>query len=401
MMHRWPALLLLSAAISAANVEKPKLPPDLERIVQLANASPPEFTSDALLRVAAVTKIDKQLRLELIDRAFHNAPGAQFHTPMIILMQTPDTSAGMLASAARLNLDTLTLQTRAVRGMLPLDPLAARQLFLEISQPAIEPATCEQVMVPDLTPLYDTLSIIANSTFSDLEKKKEEHINLVMGYLSRASSPTQIAPLERMIASLSVSPQQRDILTTRLNGLRQSLVAPTCDDKKPMDASSRPDAFWKSDQAKRLFSLGVRLRFKENGNLYSDAERDTPEWYLQLTDYTKELGDWGASDEKDEATYFHQKAIIYEMLVELTPRGAERDKLIQTYVDFVANSGLQREKPVEWFFHAQSLLTRVRGENGGEPVKIAAAFVNSGNPVLALYMDLDKTLPTSNRLTDP
>ncbi len=53
MMQRWAPLLLLSAAVSAANVEKPKLPQDLERIVQLANASPPEFTSDALLRVAA------------------------------------------------------------------------------------------------------------------------------------------------------------------------------------------------------------------------------------------------------------------------------------------------------------------------------------------------------------
>lgn len=198
-----------------------------------------------------------------------------------------------------------------------------------------------------------------------------------------------------MIASLSVSPQQSDILTTRLNGLRQSLVAPNCADKKPTDASSRPDAFWQSDQAKRLFSLGVRLRFKENGNLYTEAERDTPEWYLQLTDYTKELGDWSASDEKDEATYFHQKAIIYEMLVELTPRGAERDKMIQSYVDFVANSGLQREKPMEWFFHAQSLLSRVRNTNGGEPAKIAAAFVNSGNPVLALCMDLDRILPTA------
>lgn len=394
MMQRWAATLILAAAVSAANVEKPKLPPDLDRIVQLANASPPEFTADALLRVAALTKIDKQLRMELIDRAFHTAPGAQFHTPMVILAQTPDTSAGMLASAAKLNLDTLTLQTRAVRSMLPIDSAMARQLFLEISQPAIEPATCDQVMIPDLTPLYDTLSVIANSTFSDQEKKKEEQINLVMGYISRASSPTQIAPLDRMIASLSISSQQRDILTTRLNGLRQSLATPNCPDKKATDASPRPDAFWQSDQAKRLFSLGVRLRFKENGTLYSEADRDTPEWYLQLTDYTKALGDWGASDEKDEAAYFHQKAIIYEMLVELTPRGAERDKLTQSYVDFVANSGLQREKPVEWFFHAQSLLTRVRVENGGEPAKIAAAFVDSGNPVLALYMDLDRILPT-------
>ena len=124
--------------------------------------------------------------------------------------------------------------------------------------------------------------------------------------------------------------------------------------------------------------------------MYTAGERDTPAWYEQLTDYLKDLAGWKPSDEKDEATYYHQKAIIYEMLVELTPPGPERDKAIQSFVEFVANSNLQREKPVEWFFHAQSLLNRVRSQSNGEPAKIAAAFVESGNPVLVLYMDLDR-----------
>jgi len=386
MMRSIAFLCVCAAAFSAEPVERPRLPPDLERIAQLANASPAEFAADALLRVAAVTKVDRRLRMELIDRAFHVATGAQFHTPLTAVSQLPDTTAGMVASAAKLNLDTLSLQARAVRGMLELDKKAARQLFLDINLPAIEPRTCDQVLVPDASALYDVLAAVANSTFTEQERQKEEHINLVLTYMSRA---LQTPALSQMIQSLNVTAEQRDILTARLGGLRPA--EPACPaETKSTKASEREDAFWKSERAKRLFDGGLRLRSKDNGNPYTSAERDSDVWYQQLTDYMKDLADWRSSDEKDEATYFHQKAIVYEMLVELIPRGRERDNAIQSYVDFVANSNLQREKPVEWFFHAQSLVTRIRNLNQSEAGKITAAFESSGNPVLLLYTELEK-----------
>jgi len=172
--------------------------------------------------------------------------------------------------------------------------------------------------------------------------------------------------------------------------LRQAVAAAACPPAKPVEFKSRPDAFWQSEQGKRLYTAGLSLRYKEPGAPYSETERTTPEWVLRLTDYKKELADWRPSDEKDEAAYYHQKAIIYEMLIELIPRGEARDKAIQAYVDFVANSSLQREKPLEWFFHAQSLLNRTRNSRLGEPAKVLAAFENSGNPVLILYTLLDK-----------
>ena len=55
----------------------------------------------------------------------------------------------MIAGAAKLNLDTLSLQTRAVRSMLDLDRKAARDLFLEINQPVVE-RTCDHPLVPDV-----------------------------------------------------------------------------------------------------------------------------------------------------------------------------------------------------------------------------------------------------------
>ncbi len=395
-MRGFGIILICCAAALAATTEAPKLPPDLDHIVQLANACPPEFASDALLRVAAVTTVEKTLRLELIDRAFHLAPSAQFHTPVTVVWRIPDTSAAMIAAAAKLNLDTLSLQARAIRLMLQLDKKAARQLFLEMNVPAIEPVSCDQTYVPEVAPLYQSLTAIANNAFSDQERKKEDHINLVLTYMARATSSVFLEPISQMVASLDVTPEQREVLTTRLAGLRQSLTSPPCPQPRPNDPNSRPDGFWQSDQGKRLLDRGVHLRAKQNGTFYTDAERDTPEWYAQLTDYMTDVAGWTSSDERDEATFYHQKAIVYEMLVELIPHGPERDKAIQAYVDFVANSSLQREKPVEWFFHAQSLLDRVRNTNNGEPGKVIAAFENSGNPVLLLYVALDRRkLPAS------
>ena len=380
--------LVLSAAALGAPPDRPKLPPDLDRIVELSNATPPEFAADALLRVATVTKVDKRLRIELIDRAFHLAPGAQLHTSLIAAATFADTGAAMIAAASKLNLDALSLQPRAVRDMLQLDKHAARELFLEIVQPAAVVA-CDQPQ-PDTSSLYDVLAAVANTTFTDQERKKEEHLNLVMSYMSRAASQSQLPPLQQMIAMLNLTREQRDILTTQFEGLRQSVASAACPPPKTGDVASRPDAFWKSDQGQRLYAHGIRLRNKEGGAQYTDAERTAPEWIQQLTDYMKDLAGWSPSDEKDEVTYYHQKAIVHEMLVELIPRGAERDKAIQAYVDFVANSTLQRERPVEWFFHAQSLLDRMRNSSIGEPAKILAAFENSGNPVLLLYTLLDK-----------
>jgi hypothetical protein len=382
-------VLLLSAIAVAAPTERPKLPPDLDRIVQLANATPPEFTADALLRVAVQTRVVKSLRIGLIDRAFHIAIGAQFPAPLIADTTFADTGSAMIAAAAKLKLDTLSLQTRAVLDMLQIDRPAARALFLEINPPAPDPRSCDEPL-PNTEPLYEALAAVANTTFTEQERKKEEHLNLVMSYMARATSHVQLEPLQKLIANLNLTADQRAILTTRLESLRESIASTACPPTKPVELASRPDAFWKSEQSKGLYDQGVRLRYKEPGTPYSDAERNTNEWLQRLTDYMKDLTGWRPSDEKNEAIYYHQKAIVYEMLVDLIPHGPERDRAIQTLVDFAANSSLQREKPVEWFFHAQSLLDRARNSPIGEPAKILAAFENSGNPVLLLHIMLDK-----------
>ncbi len=84
--------------------------------------------------------------------------------------------------------------------------------------------------------------------------------------------------------------------------------------------------------------------------------------------------------------------MVYEALVELIPPGPQRDKALQAYLDFIGNSNLQQQSPVEWFVHAHSMLERVRNTSNGEPTKVLDTFQASGNPVLALYAAIQKTM---------
>ena len=137
------------------------------------------------------------------------------------------------------------------------------------------------------------------------------------------------------------------------------------------------------------------MRFGTEGRILTDADRASQEWQQQLTDYLGQLAEWGPGQEKSEADYYHQKCVVYEALVELIPPGPQRDTILTGYLDFIGNSSLQQESPVEWFMHAHSMLERVRSTNSGEPDKVLEGFQKSGNPILALYAKLERTFGSS------
>jgi len=162
---------------------------------------------------------------------------------------------------------------------------------------------------------------------------------------------------------------------------------------EPPKASTTPkiERYWQSPEAQRLLVEANKLRFGSAGKPLSDADRSTREWQQQLTDFLSQLADWTPNQEKAEADFYHQKCVVFEALIELITPGEQRDKTLQAYIDFITNSNLQQQSPVEWFMHAHSMLERVRSTNNGEPAKLLDAFQSSGNPVLALYSALEKT----------
>jgi hypothetical protein len=331
-----------------------------------------------------------------------------------------------------LKLDRLSLQSRAVLDMLAIDRAKARELFLEIPQPVLTPLTCDDSLVYDVSDYYRILGAVS-ATFTDKERAKEEHVKFLLDYMGQVTSPLQLAPLARVIKIASVTPPQREILWNRFSGMLEAIQpddrsfaaslselefetsaearasfekyrqksqgckgdAPqagfTVDATRPANATPKVEPYWQSVATHMLLEGGKKLRFSPEGKPLTDADRATREWQQQLADYLSQLVDWSPSQEKSEADYYHQKCVIYEALVELIPPSPQRDEILKGYLNFIGNSNLQQESPVEWFMHAHSMLQRVRNTNTGEPAKVIEAFRTSGNRVLALYAMLENT----------
>jgi len=404
---RFTALLLIPALVSqvVSAAEPAKLPQPFQSIFDLASAAPPEFTADALLRMVESGKLaDRKARRELVEHAFQLAMSAKFAMRMeAVKGATTDTESGSLSQAYALELDVLSLRSRAVRDMLPLDPAKARDLFSQIVKPALAPLTCDDALFYQPSEFYLALSAVANGAFSPREKTKEEHVNFLLEYLGQASSPLQIAPLSTVIQSAAVTEAQRQLLWTRLASFVENLQP---DDRsssaaltemsytgveafaeklrqKSHDCQSAPklEKYWQSATSKQLLEGGKKLRETLNATAPVD-------WQRQLSDYLNLIADWTQDSAESDAVYYHEKCLVYTSLLDLV-RGPQSDRILADYVDFVGNSGLYQQSPAEWFAEPHTVLTRAKPDSSRR-AKVLEAYQRSGNPVLELEVALER-----------
>jgi hypothetical protein len=432
-------LLLVPALVIPvfSSAEPAKLPEPFRSISDLAAAAPPEFTADALLRIVESGKLaDRSARLELVEHAFQLAASAKLPMRMEgVQGTTTDTASGSLTQAYKLKLDALSLQSRAVRDMLPIDPAKARELFTQIVKPTLAPLTCDDALVYEPSEFYQALSAVVNGAFTPKEKAKEEHFNLLVEFLGQATSPSQLAPLAGAVESASVTAAQHQVLWARFNGLLESMqpddrsfaaslpalsglstpgiqsslekyrqkshgcetdVAPSSPNPstaaQPPKKPSTPKLYryWQSATAQQLLDAGKKLRFASSTQLLSDADRATPAWQQQLADYLNLIADWAQDQQESDAVFYHEKCLVYTSLLDLVPAGPQSDKILADYVDFIGNSGLYQQSPAEWFAEPHTLLDRSQS-NPARHSKVLEAYQNSGNPVLALEVALEKT----------
>ena len=431
-------VLGLVLALAVAHAEIAKLPGAYQSLVDLARAAPPEFTADALLRIVEQGKLlDKDARIDLIEEAFRSASAAKFQVRMDGLPgTTTDTSSGSLSRAYALKLDALSLESRAVRDMLPLDPLKARKMFTDIARPMLPALTCDDALYYDLSDYYQALSAVVNGSFSPKERAKDDHLTFLSDYLGQAASPLELAPVALVIEGISVTNQQRQGLWAHLGGLMETIQADdrslsaalpalssmslpevqsslekyrqkshgcegdsagSPDNSKSSGAAAAPsqkprtpklDSYWQSPNSQQLVQPGKKLRFDKNGSPLSEADRSTPDYQQQVSDYLNQLGGWAADQENSESDFYHEKCTVLMALIELVPQGPESDSIIADYVDFVGSSNLYQQSPAEWYVEPRALLNRF--QPGAIRTAILEAFERSGNPVLGLEFTLEK-----------
>lgn len=197
--------LIACAVVCHAQTQRPALPAGVQALADAARALPAEYTADALLRLAASGAVsDPRWKRELLEEAFAAAPNAR-NTYKLRFAGEPaaDTREWILGQAFDIEVDTLSLQCRAVRGMFALDRRRAREMFARIPPLALPPPDCGSPLAPDLKLFYQTLEIVAGG---DAE--------IVAARIRLISSPAELAPAAALIRSVKVSTDNRRALVT-------------------------------------------------------------------------------------------------------------------------------------------------------------------------------------------
>jgi hypothetical protein len=211
--------LLIRTAISAGAT----LPAEIQSLIDQARSAPAEFSAAALLRLAESDKVDRAAKPRLLEDAFRQAALAQQRWKRRAVDPRSDASTAFLSKAFAQNLDTGSLQTQAVKALLPLDARKARTLFLEIAPPQLDPLGCDDNLVYDISAYYDALAEIVNSSFTPREIAAEEPLKLVEWSMAGLASPLQLGPVAKMLAALQLKPGQGEALLTSFSGALQAI----------------------------------------------------------------------------------------------------------------------------------------------------------------------------------
>lgn len=178
----------------------------IETFITYAQSVPAEFSADLLIRLVESGEIkNRKRRQELLIEAFYTAAKAQQPLKLAALPgSVVDSRSGYRANAFGLGFDSLSLQCRAIRALMPLNKQKARQLFDEIKL-KLDRLDCENSFAYDLDSFFDTILVIAQTGFSTEETQRGEHIYFVENYIAKVNSSNQIKPAIKVLTSLKTT----------------------------------------------------------------------------------------------------------------------------------------------------------------------------------------------------
>jgi hypothetical protein len=175
---------------------------DVDALIASVSAAPPEFSADLLIRIALSKLIDdKEKKADLLEDAFRRSSDAQQKVRLKMWAGPVDTRSGYLSAAYDLRLDALSLKSRVVKAMVPLDARRARMLFNEIPKLKPPSLSCSDTLGYEFSEYYQALQAVEKG-FSPEERKQGENTRLVQSYIDDVVSPAQVGPVVNLVADL-------------------------------------------------------------------------------------------------------------------------------------------------------------------------------------------------------
>ena len=177
-----------------------------------ARGLPPEFGADTLLRLANSRLISETgWKRELIEEAFRTGS----HAPLPFRRRGGvHTDTRPSHEAWDHGIEALTLQTRAVEAMIPMDPLRARAMYEEIALPDLGNPTCQEILTPNVDAYYEAALKVLERGYTEKERQKGEPLHLLESKVQTMQAPEQVPPVGKLILDVKVTPAEREQLLT-------------------------------------------------------------------------------------------------------------------------------------------------------------------------------------------
>jgi hypothetical protein len=209
------------AAAQAPAAARPARDRTLEALVFDVAGGPAEFSADLLIRLAGSTVVaDPDWKRELLETAFGRAYGVHESHKRAAPNASVDSRAGGFTRAYATGLDALTLQLRAVLGMIPVDPARARELFEWIDF-YLPPASCSDVLIPVADEYYSTLTTMARRTFPAGADGRDRALRFLETNLWRARLPSEMPAVVRAVRAFQPRRDEAGYLEVSISALME------------------------------------------------------------------------------------------------------------------------------------------------------------------------------------
>jgi hypothetical protein len=157
----------------------------------------------------------------------------------------------------------------------------------------------------------------------------------------------------------------------------------TKDEMKPSSRGGRLEAqsYFDTDHAKELAESLNRLRFPSEGRPFSEEQRSTGAWRVLFSDFIRDYQAWSPAG--SDIDTLHQRLTVLRWLLELTPAGDDRNRVLRLSIEALKSGGADKQSPAEWFWQAKSILSAA----GGDQRSVADSYRASGTAGLQAAAD--------------
>jgi hypothetical protein len=178
----------------------------LQDLIALSHSASAEVQADLLLTIASSNLVpDKKRRIELLTEAFQAGSRVAQPVRKRSWATLVDSRSGYEQRAFDLELDRLSIQSRAIAGVIPLDPTLAREMFQSVALPKVPSLDCKDSLVPDFTTYYLTVVAIAEHCFTPDEIKAQAQVQFLNDQIEAVRSVSQASAVLKAVTAAKLS----------------------------------------------------------------------------------------------------------------------------------------------------------------------------------------------------